>query len=857
MSSLSDIDRRRPDWGPLLLLFLFAVGFFFPVLFLGRAPAVNSLRKVVPWSAPRAYRGDATIETAPNGDDVYIWKTPEAFADDLNRQFIPWGLYAQQRLRSGSWPLWNPHLACGMPLYANHQVGLTNPLILLSYYLFPGLSAFTAIFFCTFILVGWGMYAYLRVLGLGRGPALIGAATYQFILGYIPTVDTLVIEKALFPFLLYSVERLVRAPTGRGGVWAMLSAALLALVQTSCHAQEAVFISYMLGPYLVLVAGGPDTFPRGRLWLTIGKRVLLAVGIYLCALLLGLIQNLPTLEFYSLSTRAAGFAEQIESITPLEEQLTWVQSLMIGFPRLFGDYLNPNHDLEHYLLNYGYVGIVTLLAAPFAGWIGPNRRQVWFWRIIALVFFISIISNWWYFDILCHLPLFRLSLQKPFSPLFFSVVVLAGHGFAFLIDPKPPGSAANKWMGRVAIVVYGAALGLGALLALAAFRPGQPFTEEHAYVFSQFGIGAGMAGLACLVVSLAWRHANQDRTDHAGRRRATLFATTGLLVVVLLDLWPVKAHFNPFVPREDLYLPTGGTDFLASRLAWEPGDDGPFRFGRSYAKIFPPNTGMIYGIDDFGAYDSNLVGRYGHLLATVDPTLLQGVHFVEAPRYRDVFRADIWNMLGVKYVMAHLGHLGQFEPPERWRHVYMGRAGVGNSGDNVLIVQNLDALPRMHLVDTVHRATEPERALRLTVRLDSRREAVVETDQPIPTESHSTDAESPPPDQQTPPGTLTITDYHPETVTAKVSCTRPCLLCFFDVWFPGWEVLVDGETSRLERVNYAFKGVFLPQGQHQVVFRYRPRSIIWGALGSLLGLALTLALALPFSRLAGVPTRPP
>ena len=175
MSRFARTDRVHPDWVPLLLLALFGVGFFFPVLFMGYAPAVNSLRNFEPWRSERIERGDGTDEVLPSGQPVYTWDEPEAFADDLNRQFIPWGLYAQKRIRSGEWPLWNPHLACGQPLYANHQVGLVNPLILGCYLIFPGINAFAAIFLLIFIFAGWGMYAYLRVLGLGRWPSLIAS----------------------------------------------------------------------------------------------------------------------------------------------------------------------------------------------------------------------------------------------------------------------------------------------------------------------------------------------------------------------------------------------------------------------------------------------------------------------------------------------------------------------------------------------------------------------------------------------------------------------------------------------------------------------------------------------------------
>jgi len=843
MDRIRATDKRHPDWLPLLVILVLSVGYFYPVLFMDQSPAMNSLRKVEPWRSAAVDAGEGTVEILPSGVPEYQWSEPEGFADDLNRQFIPWGMYAQERIRSGEWPLWNPHVACGQPLYANHQVGLTNPVIFLTYLLVPGVDAFSVIFFLIFLLAGWGMYAYMRSVGLGRWPSFLTAITYQFMLGYIPALDTLIIEKAIFPFLLYSIEMLFRSPRGKGAWWAILSTVLIALVQTSCHVQEAVFIHYILGPYIVFIAGGKDAYPRGRVWVTIWKRVLTALMLFIPALLIGLIQNLPTYEFYSLSARSTGFGEQIESATRLEENLTWIQALMIAFPRLFGDYIRDNLPLEHYLLNYGYVGMITIMTAPLAGWIKDSRRHVWFWRIIGLITFIAIVSPWFYFNVLCTLPLFRVSLQQPFSPLFFSLVVLAGFGFQFLLKPKPKDSPQYRYFGLHSLLIYAAAISLGGILLYAVLFPGKPFNEEQVYVFGQMGIGVGLGAAGYLFVWYTWLRGpwKEKNTGTASGTGWLTLMVIGLLAIILIDLWPVKAHFNPFVPVEKLYYSTPETDFLERNLDWEEGNpDGPYRFGRSWKEILPPNTGMMYGLDDFGGYDSNLVGNYFTLIKAMDDTAAQGVHFIESPRHRDAFESKVWDMLGVKYVVAHTGHLNQFAPEERWRHTYMG---------NILIVENMDALPRMVLVDNVTVTDDHDEMLEMATELYPSLEAVV-LEQPDDRSCTNIISDLQP--DGTSPGTVTITAYEPETVSASVNCDRPSLLSFFDAYYPGWEVFVDGDQQCLERVNYAFKGVFIPAGEHTVEFMYNPRIVFMGMWGTIAGLILMLLLAYPVSLVGGI-----
>jgi len=51
-----------------------------------------------------------------------------------------------------------------------------------------------------------------------------------------------------------------------------------------------------------------------------------------------------------------------------------------------------------------------------------------------------------------------------------------------------------------------------------------------------------------------------------------------------------------------------------------------------------------------------------------------------------------------------------------------------------------------------------------------------------------------------------------------------------DSYYPGWQVLVDGQPAKLYRANYAFRGVVVPPGKHVVRFEYRPRLFYFGLL---------------------------
>jgi len=62
-----------------------------------------------------------------------------------------------------------------------------------------------------------------------------------------------------------------------------------------------------------------------------------------------------------------------------------------------------------------------------------------------------------------------------------------------------------------------------------------------------------------------------------------------------------------------------------------------------------------------------------------------------------------------------------------------------------------------------------------------------------------------------------------------------------DVWFPGWKAWVDDKPIAVTRANYLFRAVFVPRGNHEVIFAYQPEIFYWGAgLSILTWLGLTI-----------------
>ncbi|MCF7916171.1 MAG: YfhO family protein [Candidatus Omnitrophica bacterium] len=69
---------------------------------------------------------------------------------------------------------------------------------------------------------------------------------------------------------------------------------------------------------------------------------------------------------------------------------------------------------------------------------------------------------------------------------------------------------------------------------------------------------------------------------------------------------------------------------------------------------------------------------------------------------------------------------------------------------------------------------------------------------------------------------------NPNQINVGIDATKPAMLVFTEVWYPGWRATVDGSPAKIYRVNYCQRGVFLGKGSHQVKLNYSPLPLARG-----------------------------
>ena len=86
-------------------------------------------------------------------------------------------------------------------------------------------------------------------------------------------------------------------------------------------------------------------------------------------------------------------------------------------------------------------------------------------------------------------------------------------------------------------------------------------------------------------------------------------------------------------------------------------------------------------------------------------------------------------------------------------------------------------------------------------------------------------------------GTVQVAKYGDEEVTLRVHSNGEGFLVSSEVHYPGWHAVLDGKEIPIYYSNVAFRGVFVPSGEHSIVFKFRPAALVEGALVSLLAVA--------------------
>jgi hypothetical protein len=737
---------------------------------------------------------------------------------DLSWIHYPRHIFAAEEWLAGRIPLWDPYQHNGLPFLAETQVGSLYPLSAI--FLTPWLPSLELSLFILshFTLAALFTFILARSLALSYPAATVAGLAFGFggvLMAQVPNLNIMT-GAVWLPLILYGALQTTRQRRW----WVALLAGLpLALQIFTAQPQIVFYTLVVLGGYGVYRTFadfffGPPAQHQNRGYAL--RTILLLLVIILSGLLLAAPQLLPTLELQQLSVRSEerGFRFLTENSFPPP---MWLQLLL---PGAFGNNVTGFKGGDAFQEDFIYIGFIPLLLTGFS-LAQRRKRDMPFFMILFAAGVLLAMGRYTplYQYVIQYLPgfaLFRIPARW-LMVVNLALALLAGFGLETLLQE----GLSRRKLGFILTA------GLSLLVALASiwfFRAAlQSWLEGHdfdlygrlAAAFLDKGYSLNpiyrdrllmgwLTGLTVPVLLLSFNLlvAMSLFTLLAARRLAPATFSLLLILAVSLDLIAAGGTvINPLKPARWWTELSQGALYVVEHV----GEARVFPLGMGSEEATVSHLGQyfpsVYRIRSAGGHGSSLM-----LARTGD--FLDEAHPVQAVR-----------VLGVRYLLTE-GQMGA-DAAAAFPIAYSDETGY--------VYENPIPLPRAFVVHQTLQVDSPEAALAhfQSLALDPRQTVVLEAEQ-----APSLPA-GPPVESQ-----ATILAENPQRIEIQVQAAAPGYLVLLDTFYPGWAATLDGQPTPIYRANYLSRAVFVPVGQHQVIFTYRPFSFRIGVGLALLVLGL-------------------
>jgi hypothetical protein len=705
---------------------------------------------------------------------------------DVPLVFYPFLTQVVDAFRAGTLPLWSSHLYTGHPFFASFQSAVLSPFTWIAAAVpLPWGTVAGAV--ARLLAAGGGTLCFARRIGLGWTASAFAAVAFAMNAFSIVWLEhPLSAVAAWLPWLLWAAEGVAVGPRPRATA---ILAAVVALTVFAGHPETALKVLACGGLYGLARAAASPPRLRAAGWIVAG---------YALGLAIGAVQILPFAEYLQVSRTRLLREAATHNATALPPRVA-ITALV---PDFWGHPVSQDYAAQtnsegvpaNYAEQQAYPGVVTCVLAC-VGLVAWRQWRVRFFVAAALISAALAFGPPALLGAVTSLPVLKVTLLSRFGLLVIvSVIVLAAVGVDALVRGAARPAArlgAAAVAGAIIIVVAIAA-------ALSAFQA--DLSAAHLQQRATAG-GLFAAALALLVAGLAWGRAR-------GRIAAPVFgAAAGLALIAELAAFATGAR--SWIPVDAVFPSTPA-------IAAAQRDRGLFRVLGVF-DVLPANTAMAFGLADPRGYDG---------LGPADLSDLLDVSLVFRGSFHMLTHAaasPVVNLLNVKYVFAPPGV--DLPAPQFARVV----------GGGAPLFLNRDALPRLFLADgyVVRTGNLARRTLRDGL-VDLRRTAVLDAELPPEARPDPAGADG--------PGRVDVRHYRDHFVGVTTSAAGRRLLVFTDLFYPGWTADIDGRPVEIRRANFAFRAVSVPAGTHTVRFRYRPASVIRGAVLSGLGIVVALAL---------------
>lgn len=766
--------NKRELLGVFFLFFLVTAIFFYPMFLRGHVP----------------FPGDLLVGNyEPYKSNSYFGWGPgavphKAQGQDVVREAYPWKFLAMETMKNGELPWWNPYNFAGNPQLANFQTAVFYPLNLL-FFLLPFNLAWTIFIFLQSVLAGVFTYLFCREINLRKMAAIFSGIIFGFSAFMTVWLEYGNMGHAILwlPLALYLTEKISQKFVWKKSLLLslVLTTSLLAgFIQTSIYLFGTVFFYFLY-----------RFWARKNLPHFLGFLIALSFPLILASL-----QLLPSLELFRLSARDPyPLDEMWRLLSPL------CYSITTFVPDFFGHPATRNHWFwGTYIERVSYVGVIPLIFMIYSLF-SKRKWPFWFFFSVAVASYalsLNILPTRLFFSL--QPPLISTAVPTRILAFFsFAAAILAGVGLNSWFSEKDFKKILKATSVLVVVYVFTWIFVFLApkIFAQSSWILNLGVTKRNLVLPTFFVlVGSGLAIFGQIV---------------AAKKTAVL-----IILVTILDQFFFFHKITPFSPREFVFPKTEVMEFLRQK-----GNINRF-WGYGIATI-ETNFSTQERVFSPDGSDALHLKRYGELIATSkdgkipqrvprrDANILSG--YGPDDLKNNFFRQRILNLLGVKYILHKNDFLTQDWVPDYQTFPSKIYKLVWQKG-KWQVYENTQVLPRFFLTSDYVVLGNDEQIIKKIFEPNFNFKTVI-LEEDLPVKLAKTEGE------------MELKKYSPNRVEFSVKTGGNQLLFLSDNYYPGWQVFLDGQKTKIYRAHYSFRAVVVPAGVHQVEFIYQPRFFLW------------------------------
>ncbi|OGM37817.1 hypothetical protein A3F01_01915 [Candidatus Woesebacteria bacterium RIFCSPHIGHO2_12_FULL_38_11] len=768
---------------PFLAFFLISVTFFYPVWLQNKIPlpADALVTAHVPWT-------ELKWEEYPAGIPVKNQEITDSFS-----QFYPWRSVVGEFWREGKIPLWNPYMFSGTPFLATWHSAALYPLNIL-YIFFSDLNAWTNLLFLQILLSGIFMYLFLRNIKLTKAASFLGAISFSFS-GYMiawfefatgPHAGLWLPLLLLFEFKLINTNK---------KIWFVPIPFILFFIYTAGDFQVPFYIT------LIFLSFGFFLISRKKDKFLVSIKLITS---FIFGILLSLPQLLPTIELFKESVRLNDpyIKEYFYGL------MHWEKIVNFIWPDFFGNVVTGNYwgkfGYHEYL---SFVGVVPLVFAISSVFQKKDRFEIFFWwsLFISLLFLFP--------TPLAHLPfilkipgLGTSSASRIIFLVDFLIATLSAYGFS---KWQRKNIVLSKTIVGYFLAVSGVALGIS--VSLYFMNKAQINNLPRVYTNLKVAL-KNMTPSTLVLTALAVLVLARNKLLKIFKTKLVIAA---ILLVSIVELLWFGWKNTPFSPKKFVFPQTKIIEFLETQ-------EKPFRI----AGGIPLNLFMYNRLGSAEGYDPIYPYLNSEWFSLVNSSSLDAL----SGRYGQIhnFNSPLLDYANIKFIVEYkkdkfggISEKGEFSngvASPKYKEIFQeGR---------IKVFENTTVLPKIWLGTTYQVEAKKEAISKLLLDPTTREKKLIVLEEHPDIEIAQKDIG------------YSVDNIRESfnMISFDVATTDPSLVFLSETYYPGWSAYVDGKRADIIRSNYIFQSIAIPEGVHNIAFKYEPKSFRIGVLLSLVTL---------------------